>query len=69
MSIMQAKLTEHSRNRKIRPKIRKKKSVKIDLKIIEVIKLTDKDVKMVIINNIHMFKMIQKNMSMAREKF
>lgn len=43
--------------------------MKIDFKIIEVIKPTDKDVKMVIINNIHMFKMIQKNMSMAREKF
>ena len=36
--------------------------------MIEMMKLTDKDVKTAIINIIHMFKLIQENMTMIRRE-
>ena len=46
----------------------KKKLIKIDLKMREMMKLTYKDVKTVIITIIHMFKMIQEYMNMIKRE-
>lgn len=48
--------------------MRRIKSIKIDLKMTEMMELTNKGVKTAIISMLHMFKMIQENMSIIRRE-
>lgn len=48
--------------------MRRIKSIKIDLKMTEMMELTNKGVKTALVSMLHMFEMIQENMSIIRRE-